>query len=93
MILIIFCDHATRCPLVVYFRCSRYRIKNSHCKKKAEGFDDRGSFSTYQDIMHSWVGYELVKVLLNFELTPKIHKDLNAWSPDVYSLFSYLGAK
>ena len=43
--------------------------------------------------MHSLVAYELVKVLLNFGLTPKIHEDLNDWSPNLYCLFSYLGAK
>ena len=43
--------------------------------------------------MHSWGGYKLVKVLLNFGLSPKIHADLKDWSPDLYYLFIYLGAK
>jgi hypothetical protein len=43
--------------------------------------------------MHSWVGYELVKVLLIFGLTPKIHYDLDDWSPDLFDLFSYMGNK
>jgi hypothetical protein len=43
--------------------------------------------------MHSWVGYELVKVLLTFGLSPKIRKDLESWSPDLFNLFSYLGDK
>ena len=46
-------------------------------------FDDSGSFSTYQELMHSWVAYKHVKVLLNFGLTLKICEDLNNWSPDV----------
>ncbi len=43
--------------------------------------------------MHSWVGYKLVKVLLTFGLSPKIRKDLESWSPDLFNLFSYLGDK
>jgi hypothetical protein len=59
--------------------------------QKKVDFDDRGAFSMYQELMHSWVGYELVKVLLNFGLSPKIWQDLEDWSPDLFSLFSYLG--
>ena len=66
--------------------------KTAISKRKFE-FDDRGSFSTYQELMHLWVAYELVKVLLNFGLTPKNCEYLNNWSPDLYCLFSYLGAK
>jgi hypothetical protein len=43
--------------------------------------------------MHSWVGYKLVKVLLNFRLSPKVWQDLEDWSPDLFNLFSYLGDK
>jgi hypothetical protein len=47
----------------------------------------------FQELMHSWVGYELVKVLLIFGLSPKIHDDLEDWSPDLFNLFSYMGNK
>jgi hypothetical protein len=40
----------------------------------------------FQELMHSWVGYKLVKVLLNFGLSPKIWQDLDDWSPDLYEL-------
>ena len=43
--------------------------------------------------MHSWVGYELVKVLLIFGLTPKIRDDLEDWSPDLFNVFTYMGNK
>ena len=43
--------------------------------------------------MHSWVGYELVKVLLIFGLTPKIRDDLEDWSPDLFNVFTYTGNK
>ncbi len=43
--------------------------------------------------MHSWVGYELVKVLLKYGLSPKLRSDLNKWSPELFKLFSYFGEK
>ncbi len=45
----------------------------------------------FQEFMHSWVGYELVKVLLAFGLSPKVREDLEEWSPDLFQLFSFLG--
>jgi hypothetical protein len=48
----------------------------------------------FHELMHSWVGYELVtKVLLTFGLSPKIWDDLESWSPYLFNLFSYLGDK
>ncbi len=47
----------------------------------------------FQELMHFWVGYELVKVLLAFGLSPKIQDDLESWSPDLFNLFSYLSDK
>jgi hypothetical protein len=61
--------------------------------QKKVDFDDRGAFTMFQESMHSWVGYKLVKVLLNFGLSPKIQQDLEHWSPDLFNLFSYLGNK
>ncbi len=47
----------------------------------------------FQELMHSWVGYKLAKVLLTFGLSPKIWEDLESWSPNLFNLFSYLGDK
>jgi hypothetical protein len=47
----------------------------------------------FQELMHSWVGYELVKVLLNFGLSPKNWQDLEDWSPDLFNVFFYLSNK
>ena len=46
-----------------------------------------------QELMHSWVGYKLVKVLLKFGLSPKIQQDLEDWSPDEFFFFPYHGDK
>ena len=47
----------------------------------------------FEHLMHSWVGYELVKVLLKYGLSPKLQSDLNKWLPDLHQLFSYFGKK
>ena len=41
--------------------------------------------------MHSWIGYEIVRVLLTFGLSPKLRDNLEKWSPDLYNIFTYLG--
>jgi hypothetical protein len=43
--------------------------------------------------MHSWVGFELCQVLLEFGLSPKLQDDLNNFSPDLFILFSYFEEK
>ncbi len=67
-------------------------ISTTSIAKKVD-YDDRGAFNMFQELMHSWVGYELVKVLLTFGLSPKVQEDLESWSPDLFNLFSYLGDK
>ncbi len=60
---------------------------------KKNDCDDRGAFTVFQELMHSWVGYKLVKVLLIFGLSPNIRDDLEDWSPDLFNLFSCMGDK
>jgi hypothetical protein len=47
----------------------------------------------FQDLIHSWVGYELVKVLQTFGLTPTICPELEDWLPDLFHVFTYIGDK
>jgi hypothetical protein len=68
-------------------------ISTTAIAKRIIGCDDRGAFTVFQELMHSWVGYELVKVLLIFGLSSKIRNDLENWSPDLFHLFSYMGDK
>ena len=80
--------HPTRCTIMVYFRCRVRHIKLHHCKKKVDIEDRGGNHELFEHLMHSWVGYELVKVLLKYGLSPKLRSDLNDWSPELYQLFS-----
>jgi hypothetical protein len=68
-------------------------ISTTGIAKRKNDCDDRGAFNLFQDLMHSWVGYELIKVLLIFGLTPKIRDDLEDWSPDLFNVFTYMGNK
>jgi hypothetical protein len=62
--------------------------------QKNNGIEDRGgNHELFEHLMDSWVGYELVKVLLKYGLSPKFHCDLNKWSPQLYKLFSYFDKK
>ena len=47
----------------------------------------------FEHIIHSWVGYELVKVLLKYGLSPGVRSDLNDWSHDLSELFAYFSEK
>jgi hypothetical protein len=41
--------------------------------------------------MQSWVGYELVKILVMFGFQPvDLSDSLKEWSPDLYDVFSYM---
>ena len=62
-------------------------------KKKIEVEDKEENHGLFEHLMHSWVGYELVKVLLKYGLSPKLWSDLNEWSPELFELFSYFGKK
>ena len=68
-------------------------ISNSTITKKVDIEDRGGNHELFEHLMHSWIGYELVKVLLKYGLSPKLQSDLNEWSPDLYQLFSYFGEK
>jgi hypothetical protein len=68
-------------------------ISTTGIAKRKSDCDDRGTFNVFQDLMHFWVGYKLVKVLLIFGLTPKISDDLEDWSPDLFNVFTYMGNK
>jgi hypothetical protein len=65
-------------------------ISTTPIAKKKVDYDDRGAFNIFQELMHFWVGYELVKVLLTFGLSPKIWEDLENWSLDLFNLFPTL---
>ena len=62
-------------------------------QKKVEVEDKGGNHGLFEHLMHSWVGYELVKVLLKYGLSPKLWSDLNEWLPELFELFSYFGKK
>jgi hypothetical protein len=62
-------------------------------KKKVEVEDEGGNHGLFEHLMHSWVGYELVKVLLKYGLSPKLWSDLNEWLPELFEIFSYFGKK
>jgi hypothetical protein len=57
----------------------------SIAKRKVDN-GDRGAFNMFQGLIHSWVEYELVKVLLAFGLSPKIWMTWKV-GHQIYSIF------
>ncbi len=89
-----FCYKSTlQDALLWYTYDAAHIISTTAIAKRKNDCDDREAFTVFQELMHSWVGYELVKVLLIFGLSPKIINDPENWSPDLFHLFSYMGDK
>jgi hypothetical protein len=85
------------CPYYKIHFCGTLMMRGSSYQQpplqKKVDYNDIGAFNMFHELMHSWVGNELVKVLLTFGLSPKIWDDLESWSPDLFNLLSYLGDK
>ena len=55
------------------------------------GKADGGQSLLFHEFIQSWVGYELVKVLVTFELQPmRLNSSLKQWSPDLHDIFRYM---
>ncbi len=89
-----FCLSILQDALLWYTFDAAFVISNSAiAKKEVEVEDKGGNHGLFEHLMHSWIGYELVKVLLKYGLSPKLGSDLNKWSPESIELFSYFGEK
>ncbi len=62
-------------------------------KKPYSNGTDRGESLIFRQFIHSWVCYELVKVLHVFGLQPKIRSDIADWSPNLHNTFGYFTVK
>jgi hypothetical protein len=47
----------------------------------------------FQQYIHSWLCYELVKVLYVFGLQPQIRSNISGWSQELHAAFDYLNNK
>jgi hypothetical protein len=54
---------------------------------------DHGEMLIFQQFIHSWFCYELVKVLYVFGLQPQIRSDISGWSQEPHAAFNYLNRK
>ena len=52
---------------------------------------DKGQSLLFHELMHSWVAYEILKVLIIYGLQPTtLNSNLNKWSEDLYDVFKYV---
>lgn len=70
-------------------------LANSIAKRPfPTGKPDRGQSLLFQEFIQSWVGYELVKVLVTYGLQPiTLSSKLKNWSPDLHTIFTYMLTK
>ncbi len=47
----------------------------------------------FQQFIHSWLCYELVKVLYVLGLRPQIRSDISDWSQELHTTFDYFNNK
>jgi hypothetical protein len=50
----------------------------------------KGLPNIFHEMIHTWVTYEVVKMLYLFGLKPTINEKLKEWSPDIYNLVKYV---
>ncbi len=72
-----------------------YVIANSIARQPfGLGKADRGQSLMFHEFIQSWVGYELVKVLVTFGLQPThLNSSLKDWSQDLHIIFTYTQTK
>ena len=51
---------------------------------------EKGMPNIFHKMIHTWVTYEVVKMLYLFGLKPTINEKLKEWSPDIYNLVKYV---
>jgi hypothetical protein len=61
--------------------------------KKNNRGTDRGEMLIFQQFIHSWLCYELVKVLYVFGLLPQIRSGISGWTQELHAAFNYLNNK
>ncbi len=89
------CTHSHIDALSFYIYDAGYVIANSIARRPfGLGKADRGQSLLFQEFIQSWVGYELVKVLVTFGLQPThLNSSLKEWSQDLHDIFMYTQTK
>jgi hypothetical protein len=64
-------------------------IVSTKIAKKNFSGTDCGKMLVFQQFIHSWMCYELVKVLYVFDLQPQIRSDISDWSQALHAAFDY----
>ncbi len=59
-------------------------------KTNNEKTRDKGALGLFQDMIQTWVTFELVKVINIFGLSPAYASHIEAFAPDLYNYFFYI---
>jgi hypothetical protein len=87
--------HSHKDALSFYIYDARYVIANSLARQPfGLGKADGGQSLLFHKFIQSWVGYELIKVLVMFGLQPThLNSSLKEWSQDLHDIFIYMQTK
>ncbi len=89
------CTHSHVDALSFYIYDAGYVTANSIARQPfGLGRADRGQSLLFHEFIQSWLGYELVKVLVTFGLQPtRLNSSLKDWSQDLHIIFTYMQTK
>jgi hypothetical protein len=81
--------------LLFYIYDAGYVIANFIARQPFSlGKADRGQSLLIHEFIQSWLGYELVKVLVTLGLQPtRLNSSLKEWSQDLHDIFMYMQTK
>jgi hypothetical protein len=80
--------------LSFYVYDAGFVIATSIAWRPSTGKANRGQSLLFHEFIQSWIGYELVKVLVTFGLQPiPLSSTLSKWSPDLHTIFTYMLTK
>ena len=65
-------------------------ISNSLARHKNNVKKDRGKHGTYQEMIQTWVTYEVVKVIFLYGLNPEPNSTLEQFAPDLYTYVQHV---
>jgi hypothetical protein len=90
-----FCTHSHIDALSFYIYDAGYVIANSIARRPfGLGKADRGQSLLFHKFIQSWVGYELVKILVTLGLQcTRWNSSLKEWSQDLHDIFMHMQTK
>jgi hypothetical protein len=73
-----------------YIADTAYVISNSLARSKIKVEKDRGKHSTFQEMIQTWVTYDVVKVIFLYGLNPELNTSIKEVAPQIQTYIQYI---